>query len=153
MAYSKIEAEVAANASKIAEKYGYDIYDVELVKEGPNKFLRVFVDRDDGVDIDDCETISRELSTYLDEVDLIAENYFLEISSPGIERVLKQDKHFDSAIGETVRVKLYKTVDDVKEYEGVLNCFDENSITLDLPEGNVTIERKNIAKANIVFNF
>lgn len=153
MAYSKIEAEVALNAEKISEKYGYEIYDVELVKEGPNKFLRVYIDKADGVELDDCEAISRELSTYLDEVDLIAENYFLEVSSPGIERVLKQDKHFEGALGEQIKVKLYKSQDDAKEYEGILNCYDDNSITLDLPDGNIIIERKNIAKANIVFNF
>ncbi len=153
MAYSKIEAEVALNAEKISDKYGYEVYDVELVKEGPNKFLRVYIDREEGVDLNDCESISRELSTYLDEVDLIEDNYFLEISSPGIERVLKQNKHFESAIGETVRVKLYKPVNNAKEYEGILNSFNDDSISLDLPDGNVTIERKNIAKANIEFNF
>lgn len=153
MAYSKTEADVASKGLEIASKYGYDIYDVELVKEGPNKFLRVFIDREEGVSIDDCETISRELSAYLDQVDLIPDNYFLEVSSPGIERVLKQDKHFEGAIDEEIKVKLFKPVDNVKEFEGVLKSFNENEIVLQLPENEVLIERKNIAKANIIFNF
>ncbi len=153
MAYSKIETDVMVNAEGIASRYGYEIYDVELVKEGPNKFLRVFIDREGGVSIDDCESISREVSEYLDRADLIPDNYFLEVSSPGIERVLKQDKHFSGATGEEIRVKLFKAVDGVKEFEGVLKSFDEKVIVLQLPDGEALIERKNIAKANIIFNF
>ena len=153
MAYSKTEELTAAYAEKIAAQYGYEIYDVEFVKEGPNRFLRVFIDREDGVNLDDCEAISRNLGEYLDREDFISENYFLEVSSPGIERALKQDKHFKAAIGEEIRVKLYKPQNGAKELEGVLEDFDDTSVTLQTNDKAVKTDRKNIAKANIIFNF
>ena len=153
MAYYKTEELTAQKAGEIAGRYGYEIYDVEFVKEGPHRFLRVYIDRDEGVNLDDCEAISRELGEYLDAKDFIADNYFLEVSSPGIERALKTDRHYAAAIGEEVRLKLYKAQDGAKELEGVLSDFDSESVTLSINDEKVSIQRKNIAKANIIFNF
>lgn len=153
MSYSKTEELVLTQGESIAQTYGYSIYDVEIVKEGPHKFLRVYVSSDDGVDLDICEKISRELSEYLDREDLIPDAYFLEVSSPGIERVLKTHKHFLGAIGETIKVKLGKQQDDVKEYEGELLGATEKQITLKLADKEIEIEKTNIKKANVVFNF
>lgn len=150
---SKIEKLTYDLALPIVENEGYEIYDVEYVKEGPHWFLRLFITRDDGVNVDDCETISRGLSSVLDEKDCISTNYFLEVSSPGIERVLRQQEHFENAIGEKVRIKLYKEIDGAKEAEGILLSAEQGKITVETAVCAIEIEKKNIAKANIMFEF
>ncbi|MBQ7954042.1 MAG: ribosome maturation factor RimP [Clostridia bacterium] len=153
MVLSKIEKLTYDIALPVAQGEGYEIYDVEYVKEGPHWFLRVFITSENGVNIDDCETISRALSTLLDENDCISTNYFLEVSSPGIERILRQDEHFENAVGEKVRIKLYKEVDGTKETEGELISAEHGKITVKTNVSLVEIEKKNIAKANIMFEF
>lgn len=153
MVLSKIEKLTYDFALPIVEGEGYEIYDVEYAKEGPHWFLRLFITREDGVSVDDCETISRALSTVLDEKDCISANYFLEVSSPGIERILRQDEHFESAVGEKVKIKLYKDIDGAKEIEGELAAAEQGKITVQTTAVQVEIDKKNIAKANIMFEF
>ena len=153
MVFSKIEKNTYDLAENLVASKGYSIYDVEYLKEGPHWFLRVYIDRDGGVNVDDCEAISRELSVLLDEKDFVKENYFLEISSPGIERVLRQEEHFQNAIGENIRIKLYKAVEGAKEAEGQLLYADDQKITVRTDANQFDIEKKNIAKANIKFDF
>lgn len=153
MILSKTEKLTYDMALPIVNAEGYDIYDVEYAKEGPHWFLRVFVDRPEGVNVDDCETISRALSAILDEKDCIQTNYFLEVSSPGIERSLRQEEHFEAAVGEKVKIKLYKDVDGAKEIEGELISADHLCIVVDTQNSQLEIDKKNIAKANIMFEF
>lgn len=153
MVLSKTEKLTYDLALPIVQGEGYEIYDVEYVKEGPHWFLRLFICRDEGVNIDDCEAVSRALSAVLDEKDFVASNYFLEVSSPGVERNLRQDEHFENAVGETVKIKLYKEVDGLKEAEGVLLSCDGGRITVEANTAQLEIEKKNIAKANIKFEF
>lgn len=150
---SKIEKLTYDFALPIVEGEGYVIYDVEYVKEGPHWFLRLFITREDGVNVDDCETISRALSTVLDEKDCVSTNYFLEVSSPGIERNLRQEEHFETAVGEKVKIKLYKDIDGVKEIEGELLAAERSKINVQTNAAQVEIDKKNIAKANIMFEF
>ena len=153
MILSKIEKLTYDLALPIVNGEGYEIYDVEYAKEGPHWFLRLFIAREDGVNVDDCETISRALSTILDEKDCIQTNYFLEVSSPGIERSLRQEEHFAAALGEKVKIKLYKDIDGVKEIEGELLSADRLEIMIQTENAQVQIDKKNIAKANIMFEF
>lgn len=153
MVLSKIEKLTYDFALPIVEGEGYEIYDVEYVKEGPHWFLRLFITRDEGVNVDDCETISRALSKILDEKDCISANYFLEVSSPGIERNLRQDEHFEGAVGEKVKIKLYKDIDGAKEIEGELVVAGHGKIAVQTSTAQVEIDKKNIAKANIMFEF
>lgn len=153
MVLSKIEKLTYDFALPIVENEGYEIYDVEYVKEGPHWFLRLFITREEGVNVDDCETISRALGSILDEKDCISTNYFLEVSSPGIERVLRQEEHFENAIGEKVRIKLYKDLSGAKEIEGELISAEQSKITVETGVSKLEIEKKNIAKANIMFEF
>lgn len=146
MAYSKIESFALSLAKEIAKPLGYDIYEVEYVKEGPHWFLRIYIERETGISLDDCEDISRALSEKLDEHDIIKANYFLEVSSPGLERVLRQNNHFDKALSKKISVKLKNG----KEYIGTLLENKSESITLD---DNIIILKQEIAKANIVFDF
>ena len=153
MIFSKIEKTVYDLVLPIAESRGYGVYDVMYVKEGPHWFLRVYIDRENGVDVDDCEIISRSLSTVLDEKNFIDTNYFLEISSPGIERIIRQEEHFDMAVGKEVKIKLYRAVDGKKEIDGTLTDAGKSSVFVSCNGGNLEIDKKNIAKANIRFEF
>lgn len=136
----------------IAEKYGVDIYDVEYVKEGSDFYLRAYIDKPEGVNINDCENVSRALSDVLDEKDFIQDAYILEVSSPGLGRTLKKDRHFEKSIGLDVEVKLFKALDGCKEFEGELLGFDENSITI-RSEKEMTFERSNIAIIRLALDF
>lgn len=150
---SKIEEKVESLIKEKIENLGYDLYDVEYAKEGPNYFLRIFIDKPEGIDLSDCEKVNNEIVDKLDEADYIKEQYFLEISSPGIERILKKDKHLEQNIGEEVQIKLFKKDENgQKEYQGILKEFDENTITIEQQE-QIKIERKNIAQIKTVYNW
>ncbi len=138
--------------SKINE-LGYELYDVEYAKEGKNYFLRIFIDKEDGIDLNDCEKVNDGIMDLLDEADYIKEQYFLEVSSPGIERVLKKQKHFDSAIGEAVEVKLYKPLNKEKELEGILTGYDEEIITMTYENDEISVPRNNIAQIKTKYNW
>lgn len=137
----------------IAEQCGVTVYNVEYVKEAGENYLRAYIDKEGGVTIDDCEAVSRLLSPKLDEEDYIPEGYILEVSSPGLGRTLKKDRHLQYSIGQDVEVKLFKPINKVKEFEGKLKSFDENVIVIENESGEVTFERKAIAKINLALDF
>lgn len=148
---ASIEEKVEKLLKEKIESIGYDLYDVEYSKEGKNYFLRIFIDKPEGIDLQDCEKVNNEINDILDETDYIKEQYFLEVSSPGIERVLKKEKHLQQNMGKEVNVKLFrKDKNGNKEYQGVLKEFDEDSIIL---ENDIKIERKNIAQIKIIYNW
>ena len=117
---AKIEDKVESLIENKIQELGYNLYDVEYVKEGKDHFLRVYIDKDNGITLDDCEIVSNGITEILDNADYIKEQYFLEVSSPGVERILKKDKHLKSNIGANVQVKLFKPLDGKKQYEGIL---------------------------------
>ncbi len=153
MAYSKIETEVIGMAEPIAENLGCYIYDVEFVKEGGLYFLRVFADRDGGIDLDACEEISRALSDVLDEKDPIKQNYYLEVSSPGIERKLKTKEHFERYIGEMVDIGLYKAVGGSKQLTGALKGFKDGVIEAEVGGDRHEISQKETTFVKLHFDF
>ena len=134
---------------KTGAELGYSIWDVEYVKEGADWYLRITIDSENGIDIEDCEKMSRAIDPLLDEYDVIEDAYHLEVSSPGIERDIKTDYHMDVCKGETVILKLYAPINGAKTYVGVLNGYDEESIIID----ELNIPRKSIAKMNVYFEF
>ena len=147
---AKIEERVEELIKDKIENIGYILYDVEYAKEGPNYYLRIFIDSEKGIDLNDCEKVSNEINEKLDEADYIKEQYFLEVSSPGIERILRKDRHLEQNIGEQVEVKLFKKDEDGnKNYIGELKKFDEQTVTID----EVKIERKNIAQLKTVYEW
>ena len=105
---AKIEEKVENLLKEKIEKLGYDLYDVEYAKEGKNYFLRIYIDKENGIDLNDCEKVNNEISEILDEANYIKEQYFLEVSSPGIERILRKDKHLEQNKGKEIFVKLFK---------------------------------------------
>ena len=127
------EAKAEELLGPIVERLGIGISDVEYVKEGSDYYLRAFIDKPEGVNIKDCETVSRAFSDALDEADPIPDAYILEVSSPGLGRTLKKDRHLEKSIGQEVEIKLYKATDaktKQKDFSGILESFDEKTITI-----------------------
>ena len=151
---SKIEEKVESLIKDKIEHIGYELYDVEYVKEGKDYYLRIFIDSPNGIDLNDCEKVNNEINDLLDEADYIKEAYFLEVSSPGVERVLKKDKHLEANIGTEVNVKLFKK-DDLgkKEYKGILKNFDKEKIILKVEGKNIEKKKKNISQIKTVYNW
>lgn len=137
----------------IAEANHVEIYDVEYVKEGSDWYLRCYIDKEAGVSIDDCEAVSRALSDALDREDFIADAYILEVSSPGLGRQLKKDRHFEKSLMEEVVVKTYKAIDNVKEFVGILKAYDRQTLTLQTEKEDKVFERKDIASVRLTFDF
>lgn len=150
--YSKTEKTVLDMAKPIANEIGCYIYDVEYAKEGGNRFLRVYADRDGGISIDECETISRKLSELLDKNDPIPQNYFLEVSSPGIERKLRQDEHFDMYKGRTVDIGLYKAQNGSKTLSGELRGLENGEVVI-FEEEEIRIKLSETAFVKLHFEF
>ena len=129
----------------IAGECGVEIYDVEYVKEGSDWYLRAYIDKEGGVTIEDCEKVSRAVSDIMDREDFIEDAYILEVSSPGLGRALKKDKHLARSIGEKVEIKTYRPIGKEKEFSGVLEAFDRESITIRQEEESRKFERGDIA--------
>lgn len=137
----------------IAQEAGVEIYDVEYVKEGSDWYLRAYIDKPEGVNINDCETVSRALSDKLDEQDFIDDAYILEVSSPGLGRTLKKDKHLEKSLGEEVEIRLYKPVDKCKDFAGILKRFDSEQLVIETAEKEMTFARKEIALIRLALDF
>ena len=137
-------------AEGVAQDLGYSVWDVDYVKEGTEWFLRIDIDKDGGVNIDDCERFSRTIDPILDEVNPIEDAYTLQISSPGLERVIKNDYHLEHCLGQKVCVRLYAPLNGIKEYVGILVGYTGDDVTLDVDE-IVKIPRKAIGKMNTYF--
>lgn len=141
----------------IADANHVEIYDVEYVKEGSEWYLRCYIDKEEGVNINDCEAVSRMLSDELDRTDFIEDAYILEVSSPGLGRALKKDKHLKKSLLEEVEIKIYKPIGGSREFTGILKAFDENTVTLGaaLNEGieDIVFNRKDIAVIKLTLDF
>ena len=137
----------------IAEANQVEIYDVEYVKEGNEWFLRAYIDKEGGVDINDCVAVSRVLSDKLDEEDFIDEAYTLEVSSPGLGRTLKKDKHLEKSLGEEIEIKTYKPIEKCKEFAGILKAYDADSITIETDGTEKVFTRADIAVIRLALDF
>ena len=137
----------------IVSPLGIEIYDVEYVKEGSDYYLRAYIDKPGGVNIIDCETVSRALSDRLDEEDYIADAYILEVSSPGLGRTLKKDKHLAKSIGQEVEIKTYKPIEKQKEFSGVLRAFDQDTVTIEMQTGEMKFDRSDVALIRLALDF
>lgn len=147
-----IAEKVRELAEPLADELGIWVWDVEFVKEGARRVLRITVDSEEGITIDDCEKLHRAIDPVLDEADLIEEQYYLEVSSPGIERELKTDIHIEACEGWDVEVKLYAPRDGSKLFRGVLMPVDENGdVCIKVGEDTVTFPRDTVAKISTYF--
>lgn len=134
-----------------------EIYDVEYVKEGSDFYLRCYIDKEGGVNINDCEAVSRALSDELDREDFIEEAYILEVSSPGLGRALKKDKHLEKSLLKDVDIRTYKPIEGSKEFTGKLKSFNKDTVTLEIASDNgiqdMVFNRKDIAAMKLALDF
>lgn len=154
---SKVIEVVEGLAAPIVEELNLELVDIEYVKEGKNWFLRVYIDKDNGVDIEECGVVSEKLSEKLDEIDPIPYNYFLEVSSPGAERPLKKTRDYEKAVGKNVFIKTYEPIDGEKMFEGVLTDFNGEEVAVEIliktRKKIIKIPMEKIASARLAVTF
>ena len=139
---------VYALIKETVESQGVQLWDVRFLKEGASWYLRVFIDKEEGITIDDCTDVSHAIDPVIDEADPIDKSYYLEVCSPGIERELTRPEHFEKMIGQIVKLKLYKAIDGVKEFKGELLSFD-GKVKLMVDSTSLEFDLKEISKANL----
>ena len=146
---TSLERKIEDLVKPIIENLGYKVYDVMYQKEGKDNYLRIFIDSPKGIDLNDCEKVNDSINDILDEKDYIKAQYYLEISSPGLERNLRRDEQFLESIGKKVEVHLYNLVNGSKVITGILNEFNEKDILID----DIKIDKSNIASAKTIYNW
>lgn len=149
---ANIEEKVENIILEPIKKLEYELYDVEYVKEGKDYFLRIYIQAEKGIDLNDCEKVSNEITEILDKEDPIKEQYFLEVSSTGVEKNLRKEKHLKENLNNEVQIKLFKPIEGKKQYKGILKEFDNDYLTL-LVDKEVKLDRKNISQIKTVYNW
>lgn len=147
------ESKTEAILQPIAQQNGVSIYDVEYVKEGSEWYLRAYIDKEGGVNINDCEAVSRALSEELDQQDFITDGYILEVSSPGLGRTLKKDKHLELSLLKEVEIKTYKQIENTKEFKGILKAYDDKTITIESGKEEISFAKSDIALIRLALDF
>ena len=138
----------------IVEKNGFELVDVEYVKEAGTWYLRAYIDKPGGITVDDCEIVSRAFSDILDEKDYIEDTYIFEVSSPGLGRPLKKEKDFKRSIGEEVEIRTYRPINRQKEFVGLLKEYDTDTVTIEYEDGETQVfQRSDIALIRLAFDF
>lgn len=150
---ANIEEKVENLVNVTIQNMGYELYDVQYVKEGKDYYLRIFIDKPNGIDLNDCEKVSDTINNLLDEADYIKEQYYLEVSSPGIERILRKDKHLQANLGALIELKLFKQMEKKKTMQGILKDFNNQTITIDVNGELMQVERKNISVIKTVYEW
>lgn len=146
------EAKTEQLIQPLIDANNFELVDVEFVKEGSDWYLRVYIDKDCGITVDDCELISRAFNEILDREDYISEQYIFEVSSPGLMRPLKKEKDYKRSVGKLIDIKLYKPVDKCKEFTGVLDSYDKDTVTIKMDDDTQkTFDRSNLAMIRLAF--
>lgn len=153
MAGENIETKVEKLIKEIIEKLGYELYDVQYLKEGKDYYLRITIDKENGIDINDCQKVNDAINDILDEADYIKDQYFLEVSSPGVERILRKPRHFEKQIGNKISLKLYSPINKQKELVGTLKSYSNEELILEQEKNEIKVEIKNIGLAKTVFEW
>lgn len=138
----------------IIEQNNFELVDVEYVKEASNYYLRIYIDKEGGITVDDCEIVSRALGDLLDAKDFIEESYVLEVSSPGLGRPLKKEKDYIRSMGRELEIRTYRAINREKEFYGILKAYDEKTVTIEMEDGQtMTFEKADIALIRLAFDF
>lgn len=146
------EAKTEQLIQPLIDANNFELVDVEFVKEGSDWYLRVYIDKDGGITVDDCELISRAFNEILDREDYISEQYIFEVSSPGLMSPLKKEKDYKRSVGKLIDIKLYKPVDKCKEFTGVLDSYDKDTVTIKMDDDTQkTFDRSNLAMIRLAF--
>ncbi len=149
----KVTDQVAQFAKPIVEENGCTLWDVEYVREGSERFLRVYIDKAGGVDIEDCEKVHRAIDPVLDEKDPISESYHFEVCSAGLERALKRPADFEQFMGSPILIKLYRSRNGLKEIPGILRGYEDGRVTLEAGKETVTFEKSEVALCRLRVEF
>ena len=149
----KVTELVAKLAQPVVEEKGCELWDVEYVREGSERFLRIYLDKEGGVDINDCEAVSRAMDPILDEADPILESYHFEVCSAGLERALKRPGDFARFMGSPITVKLYRPRNGLKEIPGILRGYEEGRVTLEAGKETITFEKSEVALVRLRVEF
>ncbi|MDO4339864.1 MAG: ribosome maturation factor RimP [Eubacteriales bacterium] len=147
------EQKAEALLTPIVNAHGFELVDVEYVKEAGNWYLRGYIDKPGGITVNDCEAVSRTFSDRLDEEDFIEDSYIMEISSPGLDRPLKKEKDYARSMGKLVEIRTYRPIEKRKEFCGVLTAYDSNSVTIEEEGAAHTFEKKEIALIRLAIDF
>jgi ribosome maturation factor RimP len=151
---ANIEEKIESRIKPIIEDIGYSLYDVQYAKEGKDYFLRIFIENPNGqISLEDCEKVNNEIEELLDTADYIKEQYFLEVSSTGVEKIIRKEKHLKDNIDEYITVNLFKPVNNSKEFIGMLKKFDDETIYIDVNGEVIELERKNISLIKKYFDW
>ncbi len=146
------EAKTEQLIQPLIDANNFELVDVEYVKEGSDWYLRVYIDKEGGITVDDCELISRAFNEILDREDYIEDQYIFEVSSPGLMRPLKKEKDYARSVGKLIDIKLYKPIEKCKEFTGVLKSYDGSTVTITLDNGgDMTFEKSNLAMIRLAF--
>ena len=147
------ESRTEAFLLPVLAEHNFELWDVEYVKEAGTWYLRAYIDKEGGIAVDDCEVISRILSDWLDQTDILEESYILEVSSPGLGRPLKKERDFERSLGEEVEIRLYTALNKQKEFTGILKAYDKETVTIETAEGELVFNRSDIALIRLAFDF
>lgn len=150
---TKLEEKIENLVKPIIVDLGYSLFDVVYVKEAKDYYLRIFIDSEAGISLEDCEKVSNAINDILDEKDYIKDQYFLEVSSAGLERVLRRDEHLEANIGNEIEIKLFKNIENKKVYQGILKSFDNEFIVIEEENNEINLERKNIAIIKTIYKW
>lgn len=148
------EQKAEALITPILDSMGFELVDVEYVKEGGEWYLRSYIDKEGGITINDCEAVSRLFNEKLDQEDFIEESYIMEVSSPGLGRPLKKEKDYKRSMGKELEIRTYRAIDREKEFYGILQAYDDSSVTIETEEGTTrTFDKKDIALIRLAIHF
>lgn len=150
---TSLESKISSAIKPVIEDLGYELYDVIYEKEGKDNYLRIFIDKAEGISLNDCENVNNSITDLLDEKDFIKSAYFLEVSSTGIEKRLRNDEHLEKCKGDKIEIHLYKMQDKQKIIIGVLKDFNDNQIVIDIDNKKTIIERSNISNMKTVYDW
>ena len=150
---TSIETNVIKILDPIINSLGYEVYDVIYEKEGKDNYLRIFIDNEKQITLEDCEKVNNAITDILDEKDLIKSQYFLEVSSPGLERRIRTDKQLEMFKNEKIEIHLFKAIEKQKIVTGILKDYDQEKIVLQVDENEISVDKTNISKMKNVYNW
>ena len=153
MASTTIEEKVQKLITQAIEDLGYELYDVEYLKEGKDYHLCIYIDKDDGIDISDCEKVNEVINPILDKADYIKDQYFLEVSSTGLEKNLRKKEHYLKQIGNEIEVRLYSKIDNKKVIQGILKEYNDEFLILQTHQDEIKIKLAQIASAKTLYDW
>lgn len=148
------ESRTEALLLPLMEEFGFELVDVEYVKEGGSWYLRAYIDKEGGITVNDCEAVARRMNDLLDEEDFVEESYIFEVSSPGLGRPLKKEKDYIRSIGKDVEIRTYRAINRSKEFTGALKAYTDDTVTIETGDGEeMTFQKKEIALIRLAFDF